>query len=187
MRGIVVRIEDWLRERVEASRARTRLKVVRVRKSVPLPFRATSGSAGFDLSAAVDVELEPFRPVKVPVGLAFEIQPGYTGKIFPRSGLGSEGVIAVDGTVDSDYRGEVRATLVWITAKAFNIRTENHGAWELVSSFGFDTTARYRIKAGERIAQLVVMPAEPVALDEVTIEDLSETERGAGGFGSTGR
>lgn len=130
---------------------------------LPLPAHATEGSAGLDLRADEDVELAPGAVVRVPTGIALELPPGYEGQVRPRSGLAARhGITTLNapGTIDSDYRGEVCVLLV------------HHGKEPV------------RLPRGERIAQLVVARYERVRLVEA--EALSDTTRGAGGFGHTG-
>ena len=143
---------------------------IRVRRlshaaGLPLPERASPGSAGLDLAAAVDrpLTLAPGARSLVPTGFALELPPGWEGQVRPRSGLAvRHGVTCLNspGTIDSDYRGEVKVLLI------------NHGE------------APFEVRRGDRIAQLVVAPVS--AADVVEAEALTETERGAGGFGSTG-
>jgi dUTP pyrophosphatase len=129
-----------------------------------LPRYETSGAAGLDLRADVDVALAPGERRLVPSGLAVEIPPGYEGQVRPRSGLAVKhgvGMVNAPGTIDSDYRGEVGVLLV------------NHGQ------------APVSFARGERIAQLVIAPVVQAELQ--LVDALSGTGRGAGGFGSTGR
>ncbi len=131
----------------------------------PSPAYATPLSAGMDIRADIDepVTLEPLQRVLVPTGLYIALPAGYECQVRPRSGLAVKHGITVlnsPGTVDADYRGELRVLLVNLSDKPFTI------------------------EAGERIAQMVVSRHERVEWDEV--EALDETERGAGGFGSTG-
>lgn len=134
---------------------------------IPLPYYATGGSAGMDLCACIDepLVLRPGERVRVPTGFAMGLPgPRWVGLIFARSGLGARHGITLPngvGVIDSDYRGEVQVALT------------NLG----------DTP--YEIQPGERIAQLVVLPVERIAWRVVT--ELDGTERGSGGFGSTGR
>jgi dUTP pyrophosphatase len=129
-----------------------------------LPRYETAGAAGLDLRADEEVTLAPGERRQVPTGLAVEIPAGYEGQVRPRSGLAARhgvGMVNGPGTIDADYRGEVMVILV------------NHGQ------------APFAARRGDRIAQLVIAP---VARVEVRLaDDLSETERGEGGFGSTGR
>lgn len=142
-----------------------RLRIQRLRSSATLPVRATGGAAGLDLCADLDAELvlAPGGRALVPTGLSIALPQGHEGQVRPRSGLAAKfgvTVLNAPGTIDEDYRGEVKVILV------------NHG------------DAPFTIRHGERIAQLVVAPVTHVVLDEVT--SLDATERGAGGFGSTG-
>jgi deoxyuridine 5'-triphosphate nucleotidohydrolase len=133
----------------------------------PLPSYATAGSAGLDLRACVDAPLvlAPGRSELVPTGLAIHLDdPGLAAVLLPRSGLGHKhGVVLGNlvGLIDSDYQGPVMASM-W-----------NRGG------------APFTIEPGERIAQLVVVPVVQVALEIVT--EFTASERGAGGFGSSGR
>jgi dUTP pyrophosphatase len=137
-------------------------------EGLPLPAYETAQAAGMDLRAAVPddepLTLRPGSRFPVPTGLAFALPPGFEGQVRPRSGLAfRHGVTCLNtpGTVDADYRGEVKVILV------------NHGEEDFV------------IRRGERIAQLVIAPV--VQATWVEVESLDETVRGAGGFGSTGR
>ncbi|HUK00455.1 MAG TPA: dUTP diphosphatase [Stellaceae bacterium] len=133
---------------------------------LPLPAYATPGSAGVDLAAALEAPLvlAPGARAAVPTGIALALPEGYEGQIRPRSGLALRHGLAVlnsPGTIDADYRGELRVILA------------NLG------------DAPVTITRGERIAQLVVAPVSRVAFAPVAT--LPESRRGAGGFGSTGR
>ena len=137
-------------------------------QGLPLPAYETAQAAGMDLRAAVPddepLTLRPGSRFPVPTGLAFALPPGFEGQVRPRSGLAfKHGVTCLNtpGTVDADYRGEVKVILVNLGEEDFVIRR------------------------GERIAQLVIAPVVQAAWTEV--ESLDETVRGAGGFGSTGR
>jgi len=139
-----------------------RLKVKRL-KDIPLPSYATPGSSGLDLYAAEDVEILPGEFRLIGTGIAVEIPPGFEGEVRPRSGLAAKyGVTLLNtpGTIDADYRGEVKVVLI------------NHGR-EI-----------FHVRKGMRIAQLVIKKVERVEVCEV--EELGETGRGEGGFGSTG-
>jgi dUTP pyrophosphatase len=139
------------------------LKVKLLREGARLPTRTTPGSSGLDLYACLDAPIELTEDVTlVPTGIATEAPPGYDLQIRPRSGLGRRGVDIIFGTLDSDYRGEI-----------------------FVSMRTFGSTKRFRVEHGDRIAQLVIARVEELAVMEV--EELSESARGAGGHGSTGR
>jgi dUTP pyrophosphatase len=132
---------------------------------LPLPAPASAGSAGLDLRAAVSetIALSPGRRLLVPTGFAVELPAGHEGQVRPRSGLAARhGVTVVNapGTIDSDYRGEILVALVHLGDEPVMLRR------------------------GDRIAQLVVAPVAVVEVEEVAA--LDETDRGAGGFGSTG-
>ena len=131
---------------------------------LPLPAYATAGAAGMDVVAAEDVELPPGGRHAVATGFAMAIPEGYEVQVRPRSGLAlKHGITCLNtpGTVDSDYRGEVKVILANLGQESF------------------------RVVRGERIAQLVPAEVTRATLSEVDI--LDDTERGAGGFGSTGR
>ena len=135
-------------------------------RELPLPDYATAGAAGADLRAAVEAELTlaPGARAAVPTGFAFAILDGYEGQVRPRSGLAiRQGITVLNtpGTIDSDYRGEVMVLLI-------NLGTEP-----------------VTIVRGERIAQLVVAPVSRARFAET--DDLEDSVRGSGGFGSTGR
>lgn len=133
-------------------------------ESLPLPAYATDGAAGMDVVAAEELTLAPGARHAVATGFAMAIPPGYEVQVRPRSGLAlKHGITCLNtpGTIDSDYRGEVKVILA-------NLGTEP-----------------FPVKRGERIAQLVPAPVQHATLDEVA--SLDETARGAGGFGSTGR
>jgi dUTP pyrophosphatase len=133
---------------------------------LPLPEYASAQAAGVDLRAAVDepLELTPGARALVPTGLALALPAGYEGQVRPRSGLAAKHGVTVlntPGTIDADYRGEVKVILINLGEEAFTM------------------------ERGERIAQLVVAPVAHARFEAVA--DLEATERGAGGFGSTGR
>ena len=139
------------------------LKVRLLRPGARLPTRATPGASGLDLYACLDAGLELGPDVTlVPTGIAVEVPRGYEVQVRPRSGLARRGVSVVFGTVDSDYRGEV-----------------------FVNMHTIGTLQSYRIQDGDRIAQLVVARVE--LLPVVEVEELTDSERGDGGYGSTGR
>ena len=135
---------------------------------LPLPAYQTNDAAGLDLMAAVaenePLTLAPGQYALVPTGLAMALPPGYEAQVRPRSGLAAKHGVTVlnsPGTIDADYRGEIKVILI------------NHGQTAFV------------VMRGERIAQMVIAPMVQAAL--VPVATLSATDRGAGGFGSTGR
>ena len=155
---------------------------VKLSDGAPLPAHAKPGDAGMDLTAREDVTLRPGETKMVGTGVAIELPEGYVGLVFPRSGLGSKGVNLSNcvGVIDSGYRGEIKAPL-------HNNRPvvdwdAPYDAWYDVRLA--DKSSSMTVERGERICQLVVVP---FATCECVEGELSETERGEGGFGSTGR
>jgi len=153
---------------------RTRLRKLQVKildrrigSEFPLPHHATPGSAGVDLRACVDapLELRPGDTQLIPTGIAIHLEdPGYAALVLPRSGLGHKHGIVLGnlvGLIDSDYQGQV-----------------------MVSCWNRGQSA-FTIQPGERIAQLVVVPVAQVEFE--VVDEFIATERGAGGFGSSGR
>jgi dUTP pyrophosphatase len=133
-------------------------------EGLPLPRYASEDAVGLDVTAAEETILQPGERRAVATGFAIEIPRGYEVQVRPRSGLAMKhGITCLNtpGTIDSDYRGEVKVILINLGQEPFEIRR------------------------GERIAQLV--PAPVLRADFVEASELSETERGSGGFGSTGR
>ena len=142
-----------------------KVKIVN-RSGRPVPAYATALSAGMDLRACLDapVTLGPLERALVPTGLFIALPPGFEAQVRPRSGLAAKHGVTVlntPGTIDADYRGEIKVILVNLSNTPFEI------------------------VPGERIAQMVVARHERVEWEET--DSLDETERGAGGFGSTGR
>lgn len=134
-------------------------------KDLPLPEYATSQSAGVDLMAAIDADivLKPMQRALVPTGIAIALPAGFEAQVRPRSGLALKngiGVVNSPGTIDADYRGEIKVILI-------NFGEEN-----------------FTVTRGARIAQMVIAPVCQVAWQQA--ESLDETARSAGGFGSTG-
>lgn len=132
----------------------------------PLPAYETSGSAGMDLRAFIeaDIELKPLERKLVPTGLFIELPEGYEAQLRPRSGLAFKHGISLPNTpatIDSDYRGEIKIALINLSNEVFVI------------------------KSGERIAQMIIAKHEKAKL--IQVETLNETKRGEGGFGSTGK
>ncbi|HEY0433472.1 MAG TPA: dUTP diphosphatase [Chitinophagaceae bacterium] len=132
----------------------------------PLPAYATEGSSGMDIRASIagPVMIGPLERMLVPTGLFLEIPPGYEAQIRPRSGLAlHHGLTCLNspGTIDSDYRGEIKVILINLSATA------------------------HTIQPGDRIAQMVIQKVERVEICEA--EALAETQRGGGGFGHTGK
>ncbi len=138
--------------------------LVRLDAGLPLPAYARDGDAGLDLHAARTLSIAPGGRDVVPTGIAVAIPPGYAGFVLPRSGLAMRHgltVLNAPGLIDAGYRGEIKVLVI------------NH-----------DPTTPVTIERGERIAQLVIQRVEQATLVEVAA--LPESQRGAGGFGSTG-
>lgn len=141
------------------------LRVKRLHPEARLPTYATDGAAGMDLYAHFDgfesMVIDGGSMALIRTGIAIEIPPGYEGQVRPRSGLSRQGIVAVLGTVDADYRGEVGV---------------------IVSC---QRASEYEVRRGDRIAQLVIAKCERATVVET--DKLSETVRGGAGFGSTGK
>jgi dUTP pyrophosphatase len=144
---------------------RAAIRFVRLRAGAQPPRRATAGATGYDLCACLpeggflDISQDP---VRVPTGIAIEAPPGWDVQSRPRSGLAAQGVLSVYGTVDADYRGEIFVMMHTVGRRP-----------------------PYRVQHGDRIAQLVVARAAECDWQEAA--QLSVSERGTGGHGSTGR
>ncbi len=143
----------------------TKILVKRLSKKIPLPKYETSGSSGMDLAANVEsnVSIAPGNSEIIPTGLVLAVPKGFEMQIRPRSGLAAKKGITIlntPGTIDADYRGEIKVILINLGQEPFIV------------------------EKGARIAQMVVCPIVQVQLEEV--DTLSDTKRGTGGFGSTG-
>ena len=143
----------------------TKILIKRLSKEVSLPKYETSGSSGMDLAAYINNNdnLEPWKSEIIPTGISVSIPEGFEIQIRPRSGLAAKNKISVlntPGTIDADYRGEIKVILINLSDKTFVI------------------------EKGLRIAQMVVCPIIQARLEEV--DELNQTIRGEGGFGSTG-
>ena len=143
----------------------TKILIKRLSKNISLPKYETEGSSGMDLTANVNkvIEIQPGKSEIIPTGLAISIPKNYEIQIRPRSGLAAKNQISVlntPGTIDEDYRGEIKVILINLGEKKF------------------------KIEKGLRIAQMVLCPVIKAELEEV--DELDKTKRGSGGFGSTG-
>jgi len=146
-------------------RIRLRLKRLDNAKDIPLPRYMTESSVGMDICAAVesDIILEPGQRALIPTGICVELPEGFEAQIRPRSGLAIEygiGMLNSPGTIDPDYRGEIKVILINLGERPF------------------------RIRRGDRIAQMVI--SKVVKADVVEVNELSPTKRGERGFGHTG-
>jgi len=143
----------------------TKIQIKKLSNEVLTPKYETSGSSGMDIAAYIgkDIVINPGERVLIPTGFSLNVPHGYEVQIRPRSGLAAKKGITVlntPGTIDSDYRGEIKVILINLSKDVFFVKNK------------------------ERIAQMVVCPVKQVVVEEV--EELSETNRGVGGFGSTG-
>lgn len=142
------------------------IKVKKLNDKAILPYHGSEYSAGYDLCACIDtsIEIRPHETVKIPIGLSMELPLGYFGAIFARSGLATkQGLRPANsvGVIDCDYRGEIIVAL--------------HN----------DTNDEQIVVPGQRIAQFVLLPYQPMSF--VQVDELNQTGRGEGGFGSTGK
>ena len=143
---------------------RTKYKLKKTNDLAVVPEYKTSGSSGMDLSSVEEVTLQPFERRLVSTGLSIQLEEGYEAQIRPRSGTSiKHGITLVNcvGTIDSDYTGQIFVPLI-------NLSQEP-----------------YTIKVGDRIAQMVI--AQYVRAEAILVDELDKTERGEGGFGSTGK
>ena len=143
----------------------TKIQIKKLSTEVLTPKYETSGSSGMDIAAYIrqDIIINPGEKALIPTGFSLSVPQGYEVQIRPRSGLAAKKGVTVlntPGTIDSDYRGEIKVILINLSKDIFYV------------------------KSGERIAQMVVCPVKQVVVEEVN--ELSETNRGVGGFGSTG-
>ena len=143
----------------------TKIQIKKLSNEVLTPKYETSGSSGMDIAAYIkqDITIELGEKALIPTGFSLSVPQGYEVQIRPRSGLAAKKGVTVlntPGTIDSDYRGEIKVILINLSKDIFYV------------------------KSGERIAQMVVCPVKQVVVEEVN--ELSDTNRGVGGFGSTG-
>ncbi len=147
-------------------REEVEVRFARIHEDAQAPTQGTLEAAGWDLRALEDTEVIRGESSRIRTGLAVAIPFGWEGQIRSRSSLGAKGMIMPNGvgTIDSDYRGELMILATWI------------GKGESI-----------KLAKGERVAQLLIAPVPLTKFTEVDFEDLSQTERGEGGFGSSGR
>ena len=169
-----------------------KVKIKKLHPDAVIPAYAKTGDAGMDLTA-VSMQIDVYGNICYGTGLAFEIPEGYVGLVFPRSSNHKKGVILTNcvGVIDSGYRGEVSFKFRPLIFMADEVRSageyENMGIpagsedWFGLRPSDIDTT----YKVGDRVGQIIIMPFPQIEFEEV--EELDDTVRGAGGFGSTGR
>lgn len=178
----------------------------KLHKNAIIPTQATDGAAAFDIYALRDIELVPGVTVMVQTGLAVSLPEGHDLKILPRSGLSQKGIVVRNspGLIDEDYRGEICVLLKYepenvclsiiklhkalvnftknlVSSHQFNIDIAKKKLAETLKDLPFES---YKIKSGDRIAQIQLHKVVPISFYEV--DELNTTERGRGGFGSTG-
>ncbi len=142
------------------------VKFTKLHQNAAEPTQGSALASGWDLRALQSMTVRAGETTRIPTGIAIAIPVGYEGQVRARSSLGAKGLIMPNGvgTIDADYRGELQVLVAWIGSEK-----------------------SFTIKAGERIAQLIVAPIPLVRFVEVERSELGETERGSDGFGSTGR
>lgn len=139
------------------------IQVFRFRDNVRLPLRGSKHAAGLDIYSPVSGRIPVGGQLLIPTGIGFVIPEGWYGQIAGRSSLNKESILSLPGVIDSDYRGEVKVGLL------------NLGQFE------------YVVTRGDRIAQIMFIPCYSGSIEIVTLDQVTETERGENGFGSTGR
>ncbi len=142
-----------------------KLKIKLIDKSLPLPKYAHKSDAGIDIYSSIDCELKPFERKKIPTGIKVSIPEGYAGFIQPRSGLAFKngiGIVNTPGLIDSGYRGEICVILI-----------------------NYDSVNNFHLKKGDKICQMVIKRIEKVDIE--IVDKLDKTDRGEGGFGSSGQ
>ena len=156
------------------------IKIKRLNSLAKLPTRASESDAGYDLYSCRDIIITPMDRVIVKTGIAIEIPKGFYGRIAPRSGLAVKGIDVLAGVVDSGYRGEIGVVLVNLNLPevVFN-PAKQINAYE--SAFG--SRSKFSISTGDRVAQLIIERCHDIGWVE---EKLSDSERGARGFGDSG-
>ena len=142
-----------------------KIKLKKLDRTLTIPKQAHDGDAGYDLISAIDATIRPGERLLVPTGIALQIPSGYGGFVQPRSGLAIKqgiGLVNSPGLIDSSYRGEIKVIMI-----------------------NLDKKKEFSIKRGDKIAQLVVQKVIEFQFEEV--DELDDSDRGAGGFGSSGR
>ena len=156
-----------------------KVKIKKLHPNAVIPAYAKTGDAGMDLTA-VSMKIDEYGNICYGTGLAFEIPEGYVGLVFPRSSNCKKGVILTNcvGVIDSGYRGEVSFKFKPLTDQAFVV-------FEHDGDYAFCKTRNASMfKVGERVGQIIIMPYPQIEFEEV--EELSQTERGTKGYGSSG-
>lgn len=160
-----------------------KVKIKKLHPDAVIPEYAKPGDAGMDLTA-VSMKIDEYGNICYGTGLAFEIPEGYVGLVFPRSSNCKKGVILTNcvGVIDSGYRGEVSFKFRPLNEKAFDILKSIKGSTEFKTGI-YPHNQTYNV--GDRIGQIIIMPYPQIEFEEV--DELSETERGDQGYGSSGK
>ena len=154
------------------------IKYSRLNPEAKQPFQANESDAGYDLFSTEYITIEPFQRKLVSTGISIEIPQGFYGRIAPRSGLAcKKGIDVMAGVIDSGYRGEIKVLLINFNLEGYNIK---QSAFESI----FGSFNRVEIKPGDRIAQLIIEQCHQANWKEM--KSLENSERGQGGFGSSG-
>ena len=154
------------------------IKYSKLIDTAQVPFRANESDAGYDLFSTEYVNIEPFQRKLVATGISVEIPPGFYGRIAPRSGLAcKKGIDVMAGVIDSGYRGEVKVLLISFNFEGYNLKPNAYEAM-------FGSSNKIDIKPGDRIAQLIIENCYD--FDWQQMKPLKNSERGEGGFGSSG-
>tara|TARA_Y100000593_G_C4254188_1_gene308749 strand:- start:427 stop:900 length:474 start_codon:yes stop_codon:yes gene_type:complete len=156
-----------------------KIKYSKLHTGAKEPFQANKSDAGYDLFATERINLEPFQKALVSTGIQVEIPEGFYGRVAPRSGLAcKKGIDVMAGVIDSGYRGEIKVLLINLNFEGYNLKPS---AFETM----FGSKNRFEIRPGDRIAQLIIEKCHSVEWEEMNI--LEKSQRGQGGFGSSGR
>jgi dUTP pyrophosphatase len=158
-----------------------KIKIKKLNENATIPTRAKESDAGYDLYASTACVIDPMSRVVVSTSIALEIPPGYYGRIAPRSGLSIKGIDVLGGVVDSGYRSEIGVILINLNlndpvsknSKSFNERT-----------LMFGSRNRFFVEKGDRIAQIIIEKCHDVEFEDADF--LTASERGDGGYGSSG-
>lgn len=164
-----------------------KLKVKKLGENAILPTRGSSSAAGWDLYSAESVDIKSGETTMIHTGIAIEIPEGYFGAIYARSGLATkQGLRPANcvGVIDSDYRGEIIVALHSDATDFAIVQEQNLISLRVTAKIVADPQSAKHVEMGERVAQLVIQKYEDIELEEV--DELDSTERGEGGFGSTG-
>jgi dUTP pyrophosphatase len=154
------------------------IKYSKLVKGAREPFQANDSDAGYDLFSTEYVTIEPFQRALVGTGITVEIPEGFYGRIAPRSGLAfKKGIDVMAGVIDSGYRGEIKILLINLNFEGYNLTPDTFEAM-------FGSNNKLDIKPGDRIAQLIIEKCHQGQWTEMTT--LNNSERGQGGFGSSG-